>query len=76
MALGGSTLLTPGSFNVPAVSSLTLAAWQFGFSQAIQAGAVQFGTFFDPRCVAVAFSAAWQWLTEIFVAVAFPSTWQ
>ena len=66
VCLGGCTLLTPGSFNVPAVSSLALAAWQFGFSQAIQAFAVHFGTLFDPRCVAVAFPSgllkdAWQW---------------
>ena len=76
MALGGSTLLTPGSFNVQAVSGSTPAAWQCGLSQVIQVNAAQVGTLLDPRCVAVAFSAAWQWLTEIFVAVAFPSTWQ
>ena len=76
MALGGSTLLTPGSFNVQAVSGSTPAAWQCGLSQVIQVGTVQVGTLLDPRCVAVAFPAAWQWPTEICVAVAFPATWQ
>ena len=54
----------------------TAAAWQCGLSQVIQVGAVQVGTLLDPRCVAVAFPAAWQWLTERCVAVAFPATWQ
>ena len=71
MALGGSTLLTPGSFNVQAVSGSTPAAWQCGLLQAIQGGAVRVGSLLVPRCVAVA-PAAWQWpikrMTDVFLA--------